>query len=120
MKKRSILALIFIMATTLNAAPDGEALAEQKCTPCHLVLEITPKKLKEMSAPPMWGVVKKVKSRYPTKEEGIAFIIDYTMNPAKEKMLFPDSTAERFGVMPSQKENLSDEELKAIAEYIYN
>ena len=118
MQRGSIIALLFLAVTSLHAAPDGEALAEQKCTPCHLVTEITPERLKEMSAPPMWGVVKKIQSRFTAREEAVAFLIDYTMNPAKEKMLFPAETAERFGVMPSQQGNLSAEELRAIAEHL--
>lgn len=118
MQRGSLVALAFIAATSLSAAPDGEALAEQKCTPCHLVKEITPEKLKEMSAPPMWGVIKKIQSRYTTREEAVAFLVDYTMQPAKEKMLFPPETAERFGVMPSQQGNLSAEELRSIAEHL--
>ena len=119
MKAGMLLPMVFFATAALCAAPDGAALTEEKCAACHLVSNITPEKIKNMSAPPIWGVMKKINQKYPTREERVAFLIDYTLHPAKEKMLFPPSTAELFGVMPSQQGNLTDEELKAIAAHLY-
>ncbi len=106
-------------ATLLNAAADGSQLVEEKCASCHMTSSSTKLKQATISAPPMWGVMKKVQNHFKTKEEGMAFIIDYAMNPAEEKMIFPVAAKEHFGLMPSMKESVTEEELKAIAEYLY-
>ena len=72
-----------------------------------------------MVAPPMWGVTKTVNTHFKTKEESIAFVLDYTMNPAEDKMVFPPSTKKLFGLMPSMKDKLTEDELKTIVEYLY-
>ena len=120
MKNRWIIALL-LSATTLLAASDrGAELSEEKCTSCHMTSSSSAKlKDGKMHAPPMWGVMKKVKNHFKTKEEGIAFITDYTMHPASDKMLFPKATEEYFGLMPSMRETVTDEEMKLIAEYLY-
>ncbi|WP_373003466.1 cytochrome c [Sulfurimonas sp.] len=116
---RNLLAIPFIMvASLLVQASDIESLAENKCGSCHLIGEITKEKLNRMAAPPSWALAKKVKVAYPNRLDGINFIINYTLEPSEDKMLFPKETKERFGVMPSQKGALTDKELQAIAEYI--
>ena len=119
MKNRWIIMLL-LSATTLLASDRGAQLSEEKCTSCHMTSSSSAKlKDGKMHAPPMWGVMKKVKNNFKTKEEGIAFITDYTMNPAEEKMIFPKATEEYFGLMPSMRETVTDEEMKLIAEYLY-
>ena len=61
---------------------------------------------------------RKSKQIFLIDKDGIAFLIDFTMNPSKEKMMFPQETIDKFGHMPSQKGNLTDKELRDIAEYI--
>lgn len=73
----------------------------------------------KISAPPMWGIVRTLEDHFATKEEQINFILDYAMNPSEEKMVFAKAAKERFGLMPSMKDELSDDELKTIAEYLY-
>lgn len=118
MKKLLVLPLVIATSVLLQASDNIESLAENKCGACHLVGKITKEKLNRMAAPPSWALAKKVKTAYPNRLEGINFIVDYTLNPSEDKMLFPKETKERFGVMPSQKGALTDKELRAIAEYI--
>jgi hypothetical protein len=116
---RNLLALPFIIATSiLLQASDTESLAVNKCGSCHLIGKITKEKLNNMSAPPSWALAKKVKVAYPKREDAIDFIINYSLDPSEDKMLFPKKAVERFGLMPSQKGVVSDEELRTIAEYI--
>jgi len=116
---RNLLALPLIMATSLLLqASEIESLAENKCGSCHLVGKITKEKLNRMAAPPSWALAKKVKVAYPNRLDGIDFIINYTLNPSEDKMLFPKETKERFGLMPSQRDSVTNDELRAIAEYI--
>jgi len=121
MKNRWILVLLLGATTLLSASDRGAELSEEKCTSCHMTSSSSAKlKDGKMHAPPMWGVMKKVKTNFKTKEEGIAFITDYTMNPTQEKMLFPEATKEYFGLMPSMRDTVTDEEMKLIAEYLYH
>ncbi|PHR59587.1 MAG: cytochrome C [Arcobacter sp.] len=117
MKKSLIFLILFALSS--NASTDAQALVEEKCSSCHMINSSTKIKQDKISAPPMWGVMRKVKDAFSTDEEGIAFIIDYVKNPSEEKMLFPKATKEHFGLMPSLKNEMSNEELKAIANYLY-
>ncbi|MGB5966304.1 MAG: c-type cytochrome [Sulfurimonadaceae bacterium] len=120
MKKRWLIMLLLSATTLLTASKVGAQLSEEKCTSCHMTSSSSAKlKDGKMGAPPMWGVMKKVKNHFKTEEDGIAFIIDYTMDPSEEKMLFPEATKEYFGLMPSMRETVTDEEMKIIAEYLY-
>jgi len=97
---------------------ENENLATEKCGACHLMGKITKEKLNRMAAPPYWAIAKNVKLKYPNKIDGINFMMDFTINPAENKMLFPKETKERFGLMPSQKDNVTKDELKNIINYI--
>jgi hypothetical protein len=119
MKVKWMIILLFSATALLNAAADGNSLTEEKCASCHMTSSSTKLKQETISAPPMWGVMKKVKNRFKTKEEGVAFITDYAINPAEEKMLFPAAAKERFGLMPSMQGVLTEDELKIIAEFLY-
>jgi hypothetical protein len=66
------------------------------------------------------GVMRHVKIEYPNKKEAINFIVDYTLNPTKEKAICVNKKIEKFGLMPSQKKSVTKEELSLIAEYIYD
>jgi len=119
MKKILISSLVvLVLSSVLSANDKTEELVDNKCGICHLSGKLSKEKLDTFSAPPMWGVAKKIRTNLPNRQEGIAFLIDFTMNPSKDKMMFPQQTIDRFGHMPSQKGNLSDKELRAIAEYI--
>ncbi len=118
MKNLLVLPLIVAISLSLQASDDAESLAEMKCGACHLVGKITKEKLNRMAAPPSWALAKKVKMAYPNRLDGIDFIINYTLNPSEDKMLFPKETKERFGLMPSQRGALTDAEALAIAKYL--
>ena len=42
------------------------------------------------------------------------------MNPSKEKAKCLPKSIKRFGIMPSQKDNLTEKELSLIVNYIYD
>ena len=120
MKKHILFSLLLTTSGLLFATESGEQLLDEKCTACHMTSSSSAKLTNgKMGGPPMWGVMKKVKNRFKTKEEGIVFIVNYTMHPSEEKMLFPAATKEYFGLMPSQKEEVTKEELQTIAEHLY-
>lgn len=111
------LGLIFAVCGSLFAN-EAEALAEKKCGECHVMGVTSKEKLDNMKAPPYWAIARKTRESFQTKEEKVKFIVDYTLHPAKEKMLFPQATIDRFGLMPSQEGKVTKEEIETVAEYI--
>lgn len=103
---------------------EGEVLFKANCTACHV--SNRPEDMSKLVAPPMMGVMKHVKSGIEGKNEAekrtnsIAFIVDYAQYPSAEKSLLEAFAIERFGVMPSQKENVTAAELTIIANYLYD
>ncbi len=114
---------IILAAATLSAGfagMGGEELLERHCTSCHMASNPTAEKVKHMVAPPMWGIARHLKKGLKTKEEYVAFVSDYIMNPSKARARFTKEAIERFGLMPSMKGSISEKEAKAIAEYLYD
>lgn len=103
---------------------DGKKLLETKCASCHN-LDMPPTLFKDELAPPMMAVGFHVKSFVEPKNESqresksIAFVVDYVQNPSLEKSFCDKESLKRYGMMPSQKENVSVDETKAIAEYMF-
>jgi len=103
---------------------EGEALFKAKCTACHITSK--PEDMSTLIAPPIMGVMMHVKNGIKGKDDlekranSIAFIVDYVQNPSAEKSLLEPHAIERFKVMPSLKENITAEELKIIANYLYD
>lgn len=118
MKKLLSICLVLATSGLLFASDSAENLASEKCGSCHLMGEITKEKLDKMKAPPYWAIAKKVKLAYKDKADMINFIVDFTLNPSEDKILFPQETIKRFGLMPSQKGNVSEDEIRQISEYI--
>lgn len=103
---------------------EGEALFKAKCSSCHVSSK--PEDMSKLLAPPIMGVMMHLKKGIEGKDEAekrkntIAFIIDYVQNPSAEKSFMEPHAIERFEVMPSQKENVTPEELDIIANYLYD
>lgn len=110
------LGLIFAVCGSLFAN-EAEALAEKKCGECHVMGVTSKEKLDNMKAPPYWAIAKKARESFNSKEDAIKYIVDFIFNPAKEKMLFPQATIDRFGLMTSQKGKVTEEEAELIAKY---
>lgn len=107
-------ALSFVWASDVAV----EALAVAKCGECHLMGAITKEKLGNMKAPPYWAIAKKAREKYEKEEDKIKYIVDYAFEPTEDKMLFPKETKEKFGVMPSLKGKVTEEEVRMISTYI--
>jgi len=118
-KTITILSLAAASFSTLQAAEkSGEELFKANCTSCHVTMH--PEDESKLVAPPIMGAVRHVKNRFATKDEAVKFIVDYTQNPSKEKAACTSGTITKFGVMPSLKGAVSPEDLKKIAEYVYD
>ncbi len=103
---------------------NGRILLEEKCALCHN-LKMPPDTYENEKAPPMMAVVfhlkdfMKINNNQDKTEKFIPFIQEYVIHPSKEKSYCDEESLRSYGVMPSQKGNVTQEELKAIAEYMY-
>jgi cytochrome c len=116
-KKLFLLGVTLIFTNTLYAQ-DGAALFSAKCAACHQTSR--PNDMLTLVAPPVMGVMRHVKMRYNTKEDAVKFISEYALNPQESKAVCMPQKIKRFGLMPSQKENVSKEELQTIATWMYD
>lgn len=130
------LLLISFLASLLFANEEQEFKAGQKvfdnvCSACHI--ELLDKKtalatFKTLKAPPMNEVAQQIKNNIIIKDDDddvhravvIAFIKDYIKHPELAKVMCNAPAVEKFGVMPSQKDVLSEEEINAISTWIYD
>jgi len=99
-------------------AQSGSELFQAKCAACHTTTR--PNDISRLVAPPVMGVMRHVKMTYANKEASIAFISDYAMNPHASKAVCMPQKIKRFGLMPSQKGNVSKAELQVIASWMYD
>ena len=96
----------------------AEELFKNKCASCHSTTR--PTDMNRVVAPAIMGVMRHVKMSYPNKKDAVAFIKDYVVNPTKEKAVCMPMKIKRFGLMPSQKGNVTDEELEVIANWMFD
>ena len=95
----------------------GKELFIQKCTACHTLGK--PADMSKLVAPPLNGVMRHLKMTHSDQAKGVAFIKDYVMEPAQSKALCMPQKIKRFGLMPSQKGNVTPEELEVIANWMF-
>jgi len=95
---------------------DGYTLLKQRCYICHLERPVQGDTTVQMQAPPMMGVKRHYKEKYPAKDEFIAAVVDWVKHPDSTKALMPGAV-EEFGLMPPFP--YPDEELEKIAEAMY-
>ncbi len=115
----SLLLLVF-GAVSVMAQEKGSILFEEKCASCHLKQRPSFEEMNTMIAPPVMGVMTHVKMTKTTKPEAVKFIVDYIFEPTSAKALCMKQSIDRFGLMPSQKGNITKEEATFIAGYLYD
>lgn len=112
-------------------AADGYKVYQKKCMQCHVEMmeksEVL-KVFKTLKAPPMVEVSNRLKENIIIKEEDenvkrrvvIAFIKDYIENPSIDYSMCHLGAIDRFGIMPSLKGKLKEDERQAVAEWVYD
>ena len=121
-----------ISLSAADKAVNGEEVFDKKCSQCHIKM-IKKKELKKIfktvKAPPMVEVSKQLKKNIKIVEDiddeihravVIAFIKDYVIYPDLDKSMCEAMALEKFNLMPSQKGKLSEEELNAVAAWVYD
>ncbi len=118
--KNRLLAVGTMIALTsfVNAADPAEVLFDAKCAACHS--KTRPTDMSNVVAPALMGVMRHIKMTYPNKEVAVKFMVDYILEPTKEKAICMPKKIERFGLMPSQKGNVTEAELKTITSWMFD
>jgi cytochrome c2 len=123
MKIKNI-ALITVLATSTLLAQSGEALFTNYCASCHTTVvgvnESGGKVTHIYEAPYAKDVVNKLKAETKTKEAFITFVKDYINEPDKRKSLYGKKAIKDFGLMPSLKGVMTDNESTILSEYLYS
>jgi len=118
--KTTIITLIGLMSLTTAsfAADNAETIFDNKCAMCHM--KTIPTDMSSLVAPALMGVVRHVKMAYPKKEDAVKFMVDYVQYPSKKKSVCMAQKISRFGVMPSQKENITPQELTEVTGWMFD
>lgn len=120
MRIKKFLALfsITLCVSSFVYAEDGAALFKTKCAACHQISR--PNNMSTLVAPPVMGIMRHIKMTYNKKEDAVKFISTYVVNPQESKALCMPNKIKRFGLMPSQKRNVTPEEIESIASWLYD
>ncbi len=126
--------ILFFIGFSALFGVEGKSVFEKNCAACHIGEPIKKveflKRIKSVKAPPMIEVSHRLKDTiqinpHNENEEDIhrfaviAYIKEYVKHPSFDYYMCDDAAVSRFDVMPAIK-HLSDEELQAVAEWIYD
>jgi len=117
--------MLLILAITSGVfANSGEMLFDKHCSGCHAnVLGVVNDGGYDNSyltpAPYVADLVTKLKEQTKSKEEFAEFIKEYIENPDKRKTLYGKRAIKKFGLMPSLKGTMNDEEMAELTSYLY-
>jgi len=103
----------------------GEEIFNQNCSSCHAtILGISNDGGYDnkyiTSAPYVVDLVDKLREETGSKEKFGEFIKEYIQNPDKRKSLYGKKAIKKFGLMPSLKGVMKDDEIKGLANYLYD
>ncbi|MGD9655239.1 MAG: cytochrome c [Sulfuricurvum sp.] len=123
--------LLSITTSMMLSAADGYGIYQNFCASCHaemLSKEEVLKNINALKAPPMVEVSNRLKAniRIADNDNDIkrrvitAFIKDYIQNPDIMYSMCEPMALEKFGVMPSLKGKLSEEQRQSVAEWVYD
>ena len=132
--KKIVLASLLPLLLLANEADElkaGQKVFDKVCSTCHVELldkKTALKTFKTLKAPPMNEVAQQLKTNIIIKDDDddvhravvIAFIKDYIKYPELAKVMCNPPAVDRFGVMPSQKAILSDEEINSVSTWLYD
>ena len=103
-------------STAIVLASTGSELLKTKCASCHMLEAPEFQQIPTLKAPAMDAVVFHINLAIKDAKEKKAFIVDYVLNPDVAKSVCESNKVAKFGVMPSQKGNVTKEELEQIAD----
>jgi thioredoxin-related protein len=131
------LLILLLVLNTLLFSNEGQKVYEEKCASCHQ-LYVPVSKLKEnfmehnnstleLKAPTINQIVFRLKRRVgdPHGDKDMqrmeigAFLTSYLNNPDKEKTICLPEIIKHFDTMPSMKGKLSEDEMEAIGDFLF-
>ena len=115
---KTIFALLILTIITFANENSLEILINKKCASCHVLNIPNPIELANVTAPPMNAVMYHVKSELNSVAKQKAFIIQYSLNPQPKDAVCTSTKVDKFGVMPSLKGKVTEEELEKISSYL--
>ena len=112
-------------------AKDGMDIFKKKCVICHKMYKPQTKEEKQkLVAPPIENATKNIiisindielpKDEAELKQLANDFLVDYIQNPSKQKGYCQDKVFDRFGIMPSLKGFIKDDDLKKVVKWTIN
>lgn len=132
-KKLSLLSLLplLLIANEDNTLNAGKTVFDNVCSKCHAELldkQTALKTFETLKAPPMNEVSQQLKTNIIIKDDDddvhravvIAFIKDYIKYPGLAKIMCNANAVDRFGIMPSQKSILTDEQINSVSTWLYD
>jgi len=103
---------------------DGKALLKAKCSKCHNI-DFPPLNFDNEIAPAMMTISFHFNDWFKAPDSStklqkqLDFISDYIIHPTLEKSFCDKTMLKKFGLMPSQKGNVTEDEIRAIGTYIF-
>lgn len=110
--------LLFALTSTMMFATTGADLTKTNCASCHMLTTPTPDMIPDMKAPAMDAVMFHINLVMQDKKEIKDFIVDYVQYPKASKSVCESNKVQNFGVMPSLKGKVSEQDLALITEHI--
>jgi len=111
--------LLFLSAATaVLFAGNAEGLVKKHCASCHMLEKPMPEQMPTLTAPAFDAVIFHLKDSVKGQEAQKMFIVDYVLNPSASKSVCESNKVAKFGVMPSMKGKVREDELEEIAEYL--
>jgi len=110
--------LLIAASTAMVLAGNGEALVKKHCASCHMLEKPRPEQIPTLTAPAFDAVIFHLKDAIKGEDAQEKFIVDYVQNPSAAKSVCESNKVAKFGVMPSLKGKVTEDELEDIAEYL--
>jgi len=124
MKIKTLVVFATLFASTLFAQ-SGSELFNKNCSSCHtdvlgVNVDLQDQYTNIYKAPYIKDLIEKLKSKTENKEAFTAFIQSYINDPEKRKSLYGKKAIKKFGLMPSLKGALTEEEITILSDYLYS
>jgi cytochrome c2 len=102
----------------------GEMLFEDKCSLCHAVEPPKCENRFPENGPDMEMVTRSIKAKYTDvagdfdEDAARKFVVDYVFQPHETKAILMDNATEKYGIMPSLKGSVTEEEVEHIMDFL--
>jgi len=120
LRKSVFFTLSFLTLSSFVSASDtkGELLTQKHCASCHLMTAPTPEQMQTVKAPPFGAVLFHAKDDLQTSKKVKQHIMNFVFDPKASQSVCESNKVQQFGLMPSLKGVVSEEELSIISDYL--